>query len=679
MATTDEVIEPVVLPNTESQVPVQETAIQKEPENQEPRSQQRGYERDKYLPDAYFNENLLQSDNTGTRKYKNLMQGLKNIIVSTASEVVGCSLTNLQIARYHPTENPDLMPGQLASYYEDLNGDYNQLFLKTPNPSIAFIYKSLGCPYSLQPVQDAQRVEEPEVPALKTEGWILWSTIQMLLGPDEHASFLTEAVRRWDVIDPETGKIFPKTLPRGCLPATPDQRMSDWYEGVSKRLTEEAEEDAQLRERQRAMEKHAIENSRTSVRLDDEEDSVDSRGPALAYFRNPLYRHVDGRPSIIRESSKRPPLSPRRSLVDKGKGAAATVGTVSRNVTSPHPWDGNGNRRRRSVPENRYHHPSEPAPPGVPFDHRLSAPGQPQPSPRQRRDHHRGGSSAGDDDGRASAHTSQSHLRPQREDREHVLRHSRSHDPWPIQREHDDYFNRGDPSSTHHRGSSYEDMPPAIGPSFAPSPGLPFAAQVARQYPDNRAPRRATSRHGDVRPYSPVDRRARFDDIETNSPLRKRSRSRYDDRVPYNDRPPYDERQRYDDRIGSDEHARHHHHHAPHDDRQRQHDRHDARTRYDEQRDADERPRYDDRGPPEDRRRYEGPRDRYDGSPDPRRFSGGYNRSASRRSRGSDIESAYSGPEDQDRRVNRNKTRPISGVDGRRYVDQSPWQSQGQQ
>lgn len=181
----------------------------------------------------------------------------------------------------------------------------------------------------------------------------MWQTIQILLGPEEHAQFLREAVEKWDVKDVETGDIFPKILPRECFPKEPDRHMVAWYEGVSERLRKEAEaeeeakfdarEDSEDEGRPRRLRGSRVEDVET------DEESVDSRAPALAYFRNPLYRHVDGRPSIVRRSSKRPGLSPRQTMMEKGKEAVGSIGRIARNVGSPHLWDGRGHSRSGSA------------------------------------------------------------------------------------------------------------------------------------------------------------------------------------------------------------------------------------------------------------------------------------------------------------------------------------------
>ena len=218
----------------------------------------------------------------------------------------------------------------------------------------------------------------------------MWQTIQLLLGPDEHSKFLMEAVRRWDIKDPTTGEVLPKILPRSCFPSQPDKHMVAWYEGVSERLRTEAEEEMRKLEDEK-------EEDRSRVALrgheTDDEESVDSRGPALAYFRNPLYRHVDGKPTASQHGPRQPGVSPRpSSLRNKSKEAATRFGHVMRNVASPHLWDGHGHerdpeprhgsragsrdrdreRKRRSLP---HHLPGDPPPRRDPYDEQLPPPG----------------------------------------------------------------------------------------------------------------------------------------------------------------------------------------------------------------------------------------------------------------------------------------------------------------
>lgn len=449
---------------------------------------------------------LFKADKTGTDKLKGLLRGLKDIISRT----------------YTPSDQPDLLPSQLAAFYRELHGNYDPLFLSTPNESIAFIYKSLGCLHSLQPAPstaaDAPAAfSDPTVPALKTEGWIMWQTIQLLLGPDEHSSFLTEAVQKWDVRDPATGQPFPKILPRRCFPAEPDKRMVAWYEGVSERLKAEAEEeekqrllDAEREDMHRLQDRKPLAKRGGYEHTDDEDGSVNSRGPALAYFRNPLYRHVDGRPSIVRHGSKRPSVSPRPTsgIVEKGKGAATTVGHVIRNIGSPHLWDGGRNgsrpasrdhdrdRRRRSLPDHRHPHHYPGDPPSGPSS--GDGPSQYELRHRRRRSAQMDTSPPPDDDWDADESSSHHSPRPSpyhlRHHRPHLsresshLRHSRSHEPTPSQKEYNDYFQdyeRMNDECTW-RNSSHSHRTAGTPPEkssggFAPSASPLFATHVARQ------------------------------------------------------------------------------------------------------------------------------------------------------------------------------------------------------
>jgi len=452
---------------------------------------------------------LFKADKTGTDKLKGLLRGLKDIIART----------------YTPSDQPDLLPSQLAAFYRELHGNYDQLFLVTPHESIAFIYKSLGCLHSLQPAPTAAAnapaaFSDPTVPALKTEGWIMWQTIQLLLGPEEHSGFLTEAVQKWDVRNPATGEPFPKILPRRCFPAEPDKHMVAWYEGVSERLKAEAEAEAE-KERLLDAEREDMHRSQDRKHLaprgavehtDDDDGSVDSRGPALAYFRNPLYRHVDGRPSIVRRGSKRPSVSPRPTsgIVEKGKGAATTVGHVIRNIGSPHLWDGgrsssrpssrdcDRDRRRRSLPDHRHphHYPDDP-PPGPTSGDSVSSY---ETRNRHRRSAQMDAPPPPDDDWDADESSSYHSPRPSqhhgRQHRPHLsresshLRHSRSHEPTPSQKEYTDYFQGYDRMNDDRarRNSSHSNHTTGTPPEnnaggFAPSASPLFATHVARQPP----------------------------------------------------------------------------------------------------------------------------------------------------------------------------------------------------
>nr|POE68805.1 hypothetical protein CFP56_66819 [Quercus suber] len=457
---------------------------------------------------------LFKQDKTGTDKLKSLLRGLKDVVNT----------------EYDPSDSPDLTPAQLAHFYRDLHGNYDQLFLGTPHESIAFIYKSLGCMHSLQPqaYHHSKAFTDPTVPALKTEGWIMWQTIQLLLGPDEHAGFLREAVQKWDVKDPDTGMIFPKILPRASFPSDPDKHMVAWYEGVSERLRREAEEEE---ERTQDNEASRAATRRLHARQEDTDDegSVDSKGPALAYFRNPLYRHVDGRPSIVTRNSKRPSASPRpSSMKGKGKEAVGTFGHIVRNVASPNLWNGKGggsgsdsrerdkdrDRRRRSLPEhNRRRHSNGPSPQnddgsGPAMTRQRRHPSMSTSERPNTASSASGGRYQDDRNPTYSPHLSPrptSQHRGSRDSHDPSLRHSRSHDPTPSQKESGDYFagyehhqqQQQSPPEQRRNSANDDASPPASsgapsanenqGPSafapggFGPSASPLFASHVARQ------------------------------------------------------------------------------------------------------------------------------------------------------------------------------------------------------
>ncbi|GAB7350159.1 hypothetical protein MBLNU459_g0824t1 [Dothideomycetes sp. NU459] len=422
---------------------------------------------------------LFNADRTGTDKLKNLLRGL-HAIISTAFE---------------PYDSSDLTPAQIAHFYRAVNGNYDQLFLSSPATTIAFIYKNLGCLHSLQPLPSAStapRFSDPVIPALKVEGWIMWQTIQLLLGPEEHSAFLREAVQKWDVKDPETGDAFPKILPRSCFPPAPDSHMVNWYEGVSDRLRREAEEEEKKRiaapEDDRpdtpndSTIKHRRRLTRHAHESEAEDSSPDSKGFAIAYFRNPLFRTVDGRPGVVRRGSRRPPMSQQNSssFVQRGKVVASTVGNVVKNVGSPHLWDGHTtkekdrDRRRRSLPdkhrfEDDGHDSARNSPPGLhPHYHER----------RRRRD-----SDSPDSDRSWEASPRRSpvshHHGHQSHHSDSAIRHRKNHDAEPAQRE---YFPAYDGDTSRRSSATFPD-PRSDSPSqagFIPSQSPLFATQVGR-------------------------------------------------------------------------------------------------------------------------------------------------------------------------------------------------------
>ncbi|KAL4901734.1 hypothetical protein BDW74DRAFT_69527 [Aspergillus multicolor] len=127
----------------------------------------------------------------------------------------------------------DLTPDRLAQFYRKVGGNYDVLFLETKPSALSFIYQRLGCFHSIQPSTDPYK--PPSLPALQPHGFVRWQTIQLLLDPDEHVSYLQNAVERWDIFSPN-GTLFPKTIPREAFPAEPDPEMIQWHETVSQKF-----------------------------------------------------------------------------------------------------------------------------------------------------------------------------------------------------------------------------------------------------------------------------------------------------------------------------------------------------------------------------------------------------------------------------------------------------------
>ncbi|KAL1953932.1 hypothetical protein VTO42DRAFT_2010 [Malbranchea cinnamomea] len=166
---------------------------------------------------------LIRPDKSPSPQLEQLCLGIANLISELETSTPGEGLT----------------PERLAAFYRTVGGNYDTLFLSTPNSSLSFIYQSLGCFHTLQPTSNA--FEPPSIPSLLPHGFVRWQTIQLLLCPEEHAGFLKEAVKHFDVINPITGTVFPKDIPRDAFPAEPDAEMVQWHETVGKRLELEYE------------------------------------------------------------------------------------------------------------------------------------------------------------------------------------------------------------------------------------------------------------------------------------------------------------------------------------------------------------------------------------------------------------------------------------------------------
>jgi len=218
---------------------------------------------------------MLKTDSIGpTSNLERLLKGIAVCIRNTFGD----------------SDSPDLTPTQLLQYYRSVNGNYDKLFT-LKSESLVIIYTKLRCLYSLQPDDDNDDFEAPSIPALKPAGWVKWSCVQLLLGPDEHAMFLQNALHRYDVKDPETGELFPRMLPRQIFPKEPHEMMVNWHHDAGNELQHDTEQERS---------KHDISRP-TSGRSHDSDKG--RKHDAAQYFSNPQYRDKDGKPTIVKRLS----------------------------------------------------------------------------------------------------------------------------------------------------------------------------------------------------------------------------------------------------------------------------------------------------------------------------------------------------------------------------------------
>ncbi|KAF2263566.1 hypothetical protein CC78DRAFT_518195 [Lojkania enalia] len=406
---------------------------------------------------------LIQEDKCGTETLDRLLRGIAEVISK----------------QFEPTDSPDLTPAQLAAFYRAVGGNYDVLFIETPASSISFIYRSLGALHSLQPTPDDDGYGSPTVPALKKKGFVIWQTIQLLLGPEEHVPFLQSAVAQFDVKDPETGADFPKILPKECFPDKPDDAMEAWYEGVAERLKKEAEEDAAEKEGYARVRVEVDEPGPRNSSDMSGEGSTDERHGAAKYFDDPLYRKARTRTPFMRHVSRN---SPKHYMEDGTRMVANRV----RHMLNPF-------YRRRSI-SGRYDDSyseeditpvASQTPPTVRYSHK-------RPHAPRREDSLSTTDSESDSDGPPSRH------------RTPVLRHRRSHEPPTTPR---DYF----PPYYEERRYSHDTGTPEIRQDgvphvYGPTKSPLFATQVAQlqahNYYDGRRPANGAPR-ASYRPSQP--------------------------------------------------------------------------------------------------------------------------------------------------------------------------------
>ncbi|KAE8450638.1 hypothetical protein EG329_005982 [Mollisiaceae sp. DMI_Dod_QoI] len=308
-------------------------------------------------PKAYYGY-LFEVDKKPTRTLDALLRGIAGYIVSTALRWREDGGKNENIGN---KDQKALTPDKLASFYKAVGGNYD-----FPNPSISWIYASIGCQHSLQPTNDD--FQPPCIPALTTRGFVRWQSIEILLGPEEHVPFIQNAVRDFGIRHPDTGELFPAPVPKEAFPLVPDPEIEKWHDQCAQELrkratpTESMDDEREVRPEQPPRPKvnatyAHVRPSRPGGRASTDyfertthptRDSV----PAGAAPR-PFYQHVHsatGRP--VRPTLNRSPSHRARQFL-----APEDDGTGGPRVTRT---------RRRSFPENINTSPTSPPNVGIP-------------------------------------------------------------------------------------------------------------------------------------------------------------------------------------------------------------------------------------------------------------------------------------------------------------------------
>ncbi|KAJ2980110.1 hypothetical protein NUW58_g7033 [Xylaria curta] len=137
------------------------------------------------------------------------------------------------------TNDKQLNPRKLAAFYHAVGGDYDKLFLGSPDRTISYIWQALGVQHALHPPPDND-FAPPSIPALTLRGFVRWESLQILLGPEEHVPYLQYAVANWDLRHPYTGDSFPADLPASAFPSVCDSAVDEWHRACGQKLREAA-------------------------------------------------------------------------------------------------------------------------------------------------------------------------------------------------------------------------------------------------------------------------------------------------------------------------------------------------------------------------------------------------------------------------------------------------------
>lgn len=194
------------------------------------------------------------------------------------------------------------------------------LFVEVPNPSISWIYASIGCQHTLQPT--ASDFDPPSVPALTTKGFVRWQSIEILLGPEEHVPFIQNAVRDFGIKHPDTGVLFPHPVPKEAFPLIPDSEIEKWHDQCAQELRkratppetvpEEREVRPEMPPRPKVKATYVhVQPSRPTMRAETEYFPRTSRDGVPGAGPRPFYQHVHSatghpvRPVLSRSPSHR--------------------------------------------------------------------------------------------------------------------------------------------------------------------------------------------------------------------------------------------------------------------------------------------------------------------------------------------------------------------------------------
>ncbi|KAH8174662.1 hydroxyproline-rich glycoprotein DZ-HRGP [Sarocladium implicatum] len=140
-----------------------------------------------------------------------------------------------------------LTPSKLAAFYKAVGGDYDPLFIDGDHQAISVAWQKTGCQHTLQPTEND--FDPPSIPALTLRGFSRWTSVEILLGPEEHVPYIQYAVRNWNLRHPETGEPFPKDLPKSVFPTETDADVDRWHKMCGQLLRHEAEVSAKTQER----------------------------------------------------------------------------------------------------------------------------------------------------------------------------------------------------------------------------------------------------------------------------------------------------------------------------------------------------------------------------------------------------------------------------------------------